>query len=124
MIHRLPMPEQSRGAALPPRKAMGLAVLRLWDRMAMYMPLLLMLALALGTYWLVRNTSGPTAPPTAGEVRHEVDYFMKNFTLKSFDEAGKLKAKLMAAKPGISRILTFWKSIRCVFAALICKACW
>jgi lipopolysaccharide export system protein LptC len=94
MIHRLPMPEQSRGAALPPRKAMGLAVLRLWDRMAMYMPLLLMLALALGTYWLVRNTSGPTAPPTAGEVRHEVDYFMKNFTLKSFDEAGKLKSQI------------------------------
>jgi lipopolysaccharide export system protein LptC len=89
----LPAPAQSRDTA-PPRKALWLAALRLWDRMAMYMPLLLMLALALGTYWLVRNTPGPAAPPAAGEVRHEVDYFMKNFTLKSFDDAGKLKSQI------------------------------
>lgn len=94
MSHSLPAPAQSRGTALPPRKALWLAVLRLWDRMAMYMPLLLMLALALGTYWLVRNTPGPAAPPAAEEVRHEVDYFMKNFTLKSFDEVGKLKSQI------------------------------
>jgi lipopolysaccharide export system protein LptC len=31
-------------------------IFRLWDGMAIYMPLLLMGALALGTYWLVRNT--------------------------------------------------------------------
>ena len=82
-------------ASLPPlplpRKAISLSALRLWDRIAMYMPLLLMLVLALGTYWLVRNTPGPTAAPAAQELRHEVDYFMKNFTLKSFDDAGKLK---------------------------------
>lgn len=98
MSHSLPVPEQSRGTAPPPRKAMWLAVLRLWDRMAMYMPLLLMLALALGTYWLVRNTHGFTAPQAAEEVRHEVDYFMQNFTLKSFDEAGKLKSEIVGSQ--------------------------
>ena len=40
--------------------------LRVWDSMAIYMPLLMMGALALGTYWLARNTPalGPTAGPT------------------------------------------------------------
>jgi lipopolysaccharide export system protein LptC len=94
VTHSLPVPEQGRGTASLPRKAMWQALLRLWDRMAMYMPLLLMLALALGTYWLVRNTPGPATPPAAEEARHEVDYFMQNFTLKSFDEAGKLKSQI------------------------------
>lgn len=94
MTRSLPAPEPGRGTAAPPRKAMWLAVRRLWDRMAMYMPLLLMLVLALGTYWLVRNTPGAAAPQAAEEVRHEVDYFMQNFTLKSFDEAGKLKSEI------------------------------
>ena len=68
--------------------------LSLWDRTAMYMPLLMMGALALGTYWLVRNTPTFNAPEAAKEVVHEVDYFMQNFTIKSFDEGGKLKSEI------------------------------
>jgi lipopolysaccharide export system protein LptC len=74
------------------------ALLRLWDRMAMYMPLLLMGALALGTYWLVRTTPGLSLPEAARPVSHEVDYFMRNFTVKSFDEAGKLKSEIYGAE--------------------------
>ena len=68
--------------------------LSLWDRTAMYMPLLMMGALALGTYWLVRNTPTFSAPEAVKEVRHEVDYFMQDFTIKTFDEDGKLKSEI------------------------------
>ena len=60
----------------------------------MYMPLLLMGALALGTYWLVRNTPIFNAPEAVKEVEHEVDYFMQDFTIKTFDEDGKLKSEI------------------------------
>ena len=60
----------------------------------MYMPLLLMGALALGTYWLVRNTPTFSAPEAVREVGHEIDYFMQNFTIKTFDEDGKLKSEI------------------------------
>lgn len=65
-----------------------------WERTAMYMPLLMMGVLALGTYWLVRNTPTFTAPEAARQVGHEVDYFMQNFTIKTFDEQGKLKSEI------------------------------
>ena len=65
-----------------------------FDRIALYLPLMLMVALALGTYWLVRNTPGLAVPDVAKEARHEVDYFMHNFTIKSFDNAGKLKSEI------------------------------
>jgi lipopolysaccharide export system protein LptC len=69
-------------------------VFRLWDGMAIYMPLLLMGALALGTYWLVRNTPMFSTPEAAKEASHEVDYFMRKFTVKTFDEGGKLKSEI------------------------------
>ena len=65
-----------------------------WDRMAIYMPLLMMGLLALGTYWLARNNPGFSAPEAAKEVRHEIDYFMKNFSVKTFDETGRLKSEI------------------------------
>jgi lipopolysaccharide export system protein LptC len=77
-----------------PHKSGWRKFLSLWDRTAMYMPLLMMGALALGTYWLVRNTPTFTAPEAAREVVHEVDYFMQNFTIKTFDEDGKLKSEI------------------------------
>lgn len=65
-----------------------------WDRMAIYMPLLMMGLLALGTYWLVRNNPGFSAPQSAKEVRHEIDYFMKKFSVRTFDETGLLKSEI------------------------------
>lgn len=68
--------------------------LSLWDRAAMYMPLVMMGALASGTYWLVRNTPAFTPPEAVRQVGHEVDYFMQNFTIKTFDEGGRLKSEI------------------------------
>lgn len=77
-----------------PHKSGWRKFLFLWDQAAMYMPLLMMGLLALGTYWLVRNTPTFSAPEAAREVVHEVDYFMQDFTIKTFDESGKLKSEI------------------------------
>ena len=69
-------------------------VLFLWDRVSIYLPVLLMGALALGTYWLVRNSPVFNAPEPAKEARHESDYFMRQFTIKTYDEAGQLKSEI------------------------------
>nr|WP_315464985.1 LPS export ABC transporter periplasmic protein LptC [uncultured Rhodoferax sp.] len=61
----------------------------------LYLPVLVMGVLALGTYWLVRST--PVLEPSAPErVRgHEPDYFMHGFSVKSFDSAGRLRSEVM-----------------------------
>ncbi len=68
--------------------------LRLWDRLAIYTPLAMMGVLALATYWLVRNTPAMVPPEVVKEARHEVDYFLHKFTVKTFDEQGQLKSEL------------------------------
>ncbi len=72
-----------------------LALLRRgFDRLTMYLPIILTGLLALGTYWLVRNApklleaSAPQAPT------HEPDYFMRGFVVKSFQPAGELRSEL------------------------------
>ena len=68
--------------------------LLLWDHVSIYLPLLLMGGLALGTYWLVRNSPVFSAPEAAKEAKHEMDYFMRKFTIKTFDETGRLKSEI------------------------------
>lgn len=69
-------------------------VLRTWDRVSIYLPVVLMGALALGTYWLVRNTPVFRAQEVAKVAKHDVDYFMRKFTIKSFGETGQLKSEI------------------------------
>jgi len=71
---------------------------RVWERSAIYIPVLLMGLLALGTYWLVRNT--PEALPAEGQraVGSEPDYYMRNFGIKTFDEAGQLKSDVAGSE--------------------------
>ncbi len=49
---------------------------------------------ALGTYWLVRSTPllMPAEPVAAAS--HDPDYFMHNFSVKTFDESGRLKSEV------------------------------
>lgn len=70
------------------------SALRVWDRVSIYLPIVLMGALALSTYWLVRNSPVFATPEAAKAARHEVDYFMRKFTIKSFDEAGTLRSEV------------------------------
>lgn len=72
-------------------------LLAAWDRLSMYLPLVLMGLLALGTYWLVQSTPAPKEPVVAGPVRHEPDYFMTNFSVKTFVDSGRLKSEVFGA---------------------------
>ena len=94
MTSILPDPDPGFANLSPQNKSAWRKLLSLWDRTAMYMPLLMMGVLALGTYWLVRNTPTFSAPDVAKEASHEVDYFLRNFTIKTFDEGGKLKSEI------------------------------
>jgi len=65
-----------------------------WDRLSMYLPVALMALLALGTYWLVRNAPSLITPEAARPVQHDPDYFMQDFSVKTFDATGKLKSEI------------------------------
>jgi len=81
----------------PLRSAARLS-LRLWDHVSIYLPIMLMGLLALGTYWLVRNT--PMLGPSAAEraASSEPDYFMRKFSVKSFDGKGRLKSEVLGTE--------------------------
>ena len=68
--------------------------LRLWDNISIYLPVVLMGLLVLGTYWLVRNAPGVGSPGSSKDVRHESDYYLRKFTMKTFDEVGLLKSEV------------------------------
>ena len=67
---------------------------RAWDRLTIYLPVILMGVLAMGTYWLARNTPTFSAPSVERAPTHEPDYFLRRFSVKSFDPAGRLKTEI------------------------------
>jgi lipopolysaccharide export system protein LptC len=69
-----------------------------WDRLAIYLPIILMGLMALGTYWLARNTPAVGPAETARAQSHEPDYFMRGFSVKSFDPTGRLKSELFGTE--------------------------
>ena len=75
-----------------------LRVRRVWDHLAVYLPLVLIGLMAMTTYWLVRNT------PLIGEAeleaapRHVPDYFMRDFSVKVFGDDGKLKSEMLGVE--------------------------
>jgi lipopolysaccharide export system protein LptC len=70
-----------------------------WDRMTLYLPIILMGVLAMGTYWLARNTPTFTGGPAAQRpLSHEADYFLRGFSVKSFDPNGHLKTEIQGVE--------------------------
>ena len=73
--------------------------LRRWaDRASIYLPVALMGLVALATWWLARSTpeyKGVDAPRAA---RHEPDYFMRGFSVRTFDAQGRLKSEVTGAE--------------------------
>ena len=68
-----------------------------WDAATVYLPVVLMGLLSLGTWWLVRNAPMPQMPRAEVERRHEADYFMRDFSVKNFDAAGRLQSELQGS---------------------------
>jgi lipopolysaccharide export system protein LptC len=54
--------------------------------------------LALGTYWLVRSTPVVVSSDIQRPLRHDPDYFLEGFTLKTFDAAGHIRTEVLGAK--------------------------
>ena len=66
----------------------------LWDRLSLYLPVFLMGLLAMATYWLVRSTPPPDQPQATLAPRHEPDYFMRKFAVRTYDASGQLKSEV------------------------------
>jgi lipopolysaccharide export system protein LptC len=71
---------------------------RLAEHLVIYLPVLLMAALALGSYWLVRNAPVAAASSADKPLSHEADYFLKQFSIKSFTPQGSLKSELFGGQ--------------------------
>lgn len=67
---------------------------RALDTASAYLPLLLMAALALGTWWLVKNTPLFDGPTVALAPRHEPDYTMTQFLVQRFAADGALRVQI------------------------------
>jgi len=78
---------QERWTALPWRA-------RVLDTLSSYLPLLLMAMMALGSWWLVKNTPLPEGPRPAVAPRHEADYTMRQFSVQRFTPEGPMRAQI------------------------------
>jgi lipopolysaccharide export system protein LptC len=75
-----------------------LALSKLMHVASLYLPIAIMAVLALGTWWLARNTPLPPTAAPERPVRHEPDYLLTNFSVKNFDASGKLVSEVMGAQ--------------------------
>lgn len=74
------------------------SLLRVWEPLALYLPVVMMGLLALGTYWLVQNTPGAPTPAAPAVVNQSADYFMRRANVKTFDVSGRLKTEIVGTE--------------------------
>ena len=67
---------------------------RWWDRLTVYLPIMLMAVLAMLSYWLVRTAPPLLDAPAQTAPSHVPDYQMSDFTVRVFDGEGRLKSEL------------------------------
>jgi lipopolysaccharide export system protein LptC len=68
--------------------------LRLRETLSAYLPILLMAALALATWWLVKNSPKPPGEVAPRAVSAEPDYTMSGFALERFAPDGRLVLRI------------------------------
>ncbi|MDO5691183.1 MAG: LPS export ABC transporter periplasmic protein LptC [Pseudomonadota bacterium] len=75
---------------------------RLWrqgvSQLSAWLPALLMMLFALGSWWLVRNAPKFAAPDSAQAASKDPDYHMREFSVRSFDPSGRLKSEIIGAE--------------------------
>ena len=64
------------------------------DQLSTWLPALLMMLFALGTWWLVRSAPKFAAESEASVVSKEPDYFMRDFRVRGFDATGRMTSDL------------------------------
>lgn len=67
---------------------------RIVDVVLAYLPMLVMAALALGSWWLVKQTPVPEGPGEAAAPRTEPDYTMRTFVVQRFAKDGTLRTQI------------------------------
>lgn len=65
-----------------------------WERFLLYLPMMVLGTLALGTYWLVRSTPVPEVVQAERVRGHEPDYFMHGFSIKTYDAQGRMRSEV------------------------------
>jgi lipopolysaccharide export system protein LptC len=70
------------------------SIRRSLDRLALYLPVILMAFFALGSWWLVRSLPSLLNDAPAKSVRYEPDYYLEQFSVKSFDKQGRLSREV------------------------------
>jgi lipopolysaccharide export system protein LptC len=68
--------------------------MRIFDTASTYLPLLLMAVLALGTWWLVKNTPLLEVGRSIAAPRHEPDYTMSLFMVQRFAPSGAMRVQI------------------------------
>lgn len=71
---------------------------RLADRLLLYLPLLFVGALALGSYWLVRTAEPVAHAEAAAAPAQGPDYRLSAFMLRAFDSQGQLRSEVAGDK--------------------------
>lgn len=67
---------------------------RTLDSLTLYVPLIIMAFLALGSWWLVRSMPELMPSSTDRPLRTDPDYRLENFTVKTFDAKGQLTRQI------------------------------
>jgi lipopolysaccharide export system protein LptC len=70
------------------------SIRRSLDRLALYLPGILMAFFALGSWWLVRSLPSLFSEAPVQLVRYEPDYYLEQFSVKSFDKQGQLTREI------------------------------
>lgn len=65
---------------------------RVGEHVSIYLPVLLMAVLAMGTWWLVRNAPKPLRGEEQQQVSTAPDYVMEQFAIHQFDADGRLQS--------------------------------
>jgi len=76
------------------QRSMLYPVWRVWEHLLLYLPIIIMGLLALGSWWLVRNAPQPVEPVLQQKPQHEPDYFMRHFSVTHFDDTGRMKSEM------------------------------
>lgn len=78
----------------PPQRRQALHLSRLWDQASIYLPVLLMGTLALGSYWAIQNTPTAKVAPPDAPLGQDPDYFMRDFAVRSYGPQGVFKSEV------------------------------
>jgi len=98
-LHLPDLPEVEVSLGTPPQPApvrRGMR-LRLRELLGAYLPLVLMALLALGTWWLVKNTPRPGGGDEPTAVRSDPDYEMRDFAITRFAPDGRATVRIEGA---------------------------